>query len=169
MLPSRAALGVLNLIFSSPVLFILNIFLKVIIYPCLLHNPVRYMVDTYFAVNRKIFSGDGTMPDVMIAFSMAYKMTSVIMEYLAALFFILRHYATTVRRSILKSRRMSVSVGRPFSSRSSGAAILTRSINISSDASSSNMGISSLRAYHLDASSSHAKKMVYSFITSPNG
>jgi hypothetical protein len=40
----------------------------------------------------------------MIAFSVTYKVTAVVMEYLADFLFILRHYATTAWRSILKSR-----------------------------------------------------------------
>jgi hypothetical protein len=52
--------------------------LKVIINPSLFHNTVGYMADPYLPVHRKIFTGDGAMPYIVIAFSMPHKMTAMV-------------------------------------------------------------------------------------------
>jgi hypothetical protein len=66
-----------------------------VIYSSLIHDPVRDMTDVDFSVYGEISGRDRAVPNVMIALSMPYKITSVFTQNFADFFLVLRHYAKT--------------------------------------------------------------------------
>jgi hypothetical protein len=139
--------------------------LKPMIYPALPHYGVGGMTGFNFAVNGYMTFRDGAVPNIMIAFAMTFKITTVRPQYFPYFFLIVSHYKLICSRRSERKHMESVSPRRPFKARSSGAAKRTRSISASSEPDSrTNPGMFSLVATHTAACSSHKKFTRYSGI-----
>ena len=141
--------------------------LEFMVDPALCHNCVCCMPWFYLRINCYITVGDGTVPNVMIAFSASHKRATVLQHDFPHFLFVFSHYRTILScRSDLNVRVSGCWLG-VLSSISSGMAKRARSNSASKEPdSSTSPGMSSLVAIHTSASESHVFDLcIYLFMS----